>query len=90
MVLPGTFSCFRHWGLRVGQTVDPQFDPLGIVLKSNKKHPKSSDFGCFLELLGGFELLKAIFQRGFPLRLALCFNGSVVFHGILSPALGIA
>ena len=43
-----------------------------------------------LELLGGFELLKAVFQRGFPLHLALCFNVSVVFHGILSTASGIA
>ena len=55
MVLPGTILCFRRWGLRVGQTLDPQFDPLGIVLKSNEKHPKSEDFRCFLELLGGFE-----------------------------------
>ncbi|WP_428226079.1 hypothetical protein [Flintibacter sp.] len=43
-----------------------------------------------MELLGGFELLKAVFQRGFPLRLALCFNASVVLHGILSPSSGIA
>ena len=55
MVLPGTILCFRRWGLWVGQTLDPQLDPLGIVLKSNEKHPKSEDFGCFLELLGGFE-----------------------------------
>ena len=52
------FSCPLYgvqFSLWVGQTVDPQFDPLEIVLKSNEKHPKSEDFRCFLELLGGFE-----------------------------------
>ena len=55
MVLPGTILCFRRWGLWVGQTVDPQFDPPEIVLKSNEKHPFSEENRCFLELLGGFE-----------------------------------
>lgn len=55
MVLPGTILCFRRWGLWVGQMLNPQFDPLEIVLKSNEKRPKFEDFMCFLELLGGFE-----------------------------------
>ena len=39
----------------VGQTVDLHFDPHEKVQICNKKHPKSEDFRCFLELLGGFE-----------------------------------
>jgi len=40
----------------VGQAVDPHFDPHLKVHFYNEKHLKSEDFGCFLELLGRFEL----------------------------------
>ena len=56
--------------------------------KKSSLFPKKQ--AAFLELLGRFELLKAVFQRGFLLRLALCFNVSVVLHGILSTPSGIA
>ena len=58
ILLPGTLVSivsFRQVGHGVGQTVDPHFDPHEKVQIRNKKHPKSDDFRCFLELLGGFE-----------------------------------
>ena len=58
ILLPGTLVSivsFRQVGHGVGQTVDPHFDPHEKVQIRNKKHPKSDDFRCFLELLPGFE-----------------------------------
>ena len=46
---------FRRVGQRVGQIVDPHFYSQRKVKICNKKHLKSEDFKCFLELLGGFE-----------------------------------
>ena len=73
ILLPGTLVSivsFRQVGHGVGQTVDPHFDPHEKVQIRNKKHPKSDDFRCFLELLGGFEpptssLPKAICTKNF-------------------------
>ena len=49
------FRSFPHVGHGVGQPSDPHRDPHQKVQIRNKKHPKSKDFRCFMELLGGFE-----------------------------------
>jgi len=54
-VLSKPFRPFRRVGHGVGQGFDPHRDLREIMQKCNKKHPKSEDFRCFLELLGGFE-----------------------------------
>ena len=54
ILLPGTLVSIVSFR-QVGQTVDPHFDPHEKVQIRNKKHPKSDDFRCFLELLPGFE-----------------------------------
>ena len=44
---------------------DPHFDPHRKAKICNKKHLKSSDFRCFLELLGGFEPPASSLPRDF-------------------------
>ena len=68
ILLPGTLVSivsFRQVGHGVGQTVDPHFDPHEKVQIRNKNHPKSDDFRCFLELLGGFEPPTSSLPSGF-------------------------
>ena len=71
ILLPGTLVSivsFPRVGHGVGQAADPHFDPHRKVKICNKKHLKSSDFRCFLELLGGFEPPTS----SLPIRPGLC------------------
>ena len=51
---PGIYSASRHFSA-------PQ-----VVKICNKKHPKSEDFRCFLELLGGFEPPTSSLPKALP------------------------
>ena len=51
-----SFRAFRRVGHGVGQIVAPHFDPHKKAKIYNKKHPKSEDFRCSLELEIRLEL----------------------------------
>lgn len=58
-LLPGTLVSivsFRQVGHGVGHPSSQHFSATQIVKICNKKHPKSKDFRCFLELIARFEL----------------------------------
>ena len=59
ILLPGTLVSivsFRQVGHGVGHPSSQHFSATQIVKICNKKHPKSKDFRCFLELIARFEL----------------------------------
>ena len=65
-LLPGTLVSivsFRQVGHGVGHPSSQHFSATQIVKICNKKHPKSKDFRCFLELIARFELATSSLPR---------------------------
>ena len=74
-LLPGTLVSivsFRQVGHGVGHPSSQHFSATQIVKICNKKHPKSKDFRCFLELIARFELATSSLPIITSLVMACC------------------